>query len=51
MWLIILLCPLMHVFMMKNGHHGRSDNQESGASSGCGHQKSETKNSPYEKGQ
>lgn len=48
-WLIILFCPLMHVFMMKNGHHGHSDNQESGTSSNCRHQKPETKDNPYEK--
>ncbi|MBI4992681.1 MAG: DUF2933 domain-containing protein [Candidatus Magasanikbacteria bacterium] len=44
-WLIFLLCPLMHIFMMKGGHgeghnHGGDENGH-GAHSCCGGHKNE----------
>ena len=42
-WLIFLVCPLMHIFMMRGGHnHGGSNHDnhgdERGGHSGCGGQ-------------
>ena len=42
-WLIILLCPLMHVFMMKNGcHNHKSDGSKTRTHDGCGGTRAET---------
>lgn len=27
-WAMLLLCPLMHFFMMKNMHKGKADNKQ-----------------------
>lgn len=28
-WVLIAVCPLMHLFMMKGMHHGGADNSDS----------------------